>query len=551
MTANPRVGVGLVCVWLLLTGCTRSVTGEGPTTTGATERPGVERECQPPVSSARVEVAVFGTEQRDLDMISFDGTRIRLHWFPHPGATPTRPAPTVLMGPGWSLAGSVDIDQPSVLGSIDIRSLREAGYNVLTWDPRGFGESDGVATVNSASNEGRDVQQMIEWVATVPGVQLDAERDPRMGMVGGSYGGGIQLVAAAIDCRVDAIVPIVAWHSLRSSLFKADTVKIGWARVLSDAAATNEVDPHVVSARQSAVRTGTLSDEDLEWFVDRGPGDLVADIRAPTLLIHGTIDTLFTLDEAVTNYETLAANKVPVAMLWNCDGHGVCLTDKGDPTRASRAAITWLNRYVKSDESVDPGPGFDTIDQNGRRFVADRYRRNMNQYLSARGEGTLALVAEGGAGPVPPESVQGQLLAGIASDLTPSRADNAVNVTLTADRDAMLLGAPEVEIHYKGVSASGNGSPRPQRVFAQLVDETSGLVIGNQITPIAVTLDGREHTTKVPLELISFSVTRGSKLTLQLVANTVAYLSPSLGGTVDFSEVELRLPVANWLEPVS
>ena len=56
-------------------------------------------------------------------------------------------------------------------------------------------------------------------------------------MVGGSYGGGIQIVTAAIDCRVDAIVPIIAWHSLTTSLAKADTPKNGWASILI--AATN------------------------------------------------------------------------------------------------------------------------------------------------------------------------------------------------------------------------------------------------------------------------------------------------------------------------
>ncbi len=38
--------------------------------------------------------------------------------------------------------------------------------------------------------------------------------DPRIGMVGASYGGGIQLVAAATDPRIDAIVPTIAWNTL-------------------------------------------------------------------------------------------------------------------------------------------------------------------------------------------------------------------------------------------------------------------------------------------------------------------------------------------------
>lgn len=52
-------------------------------------------------------------------------------------------------------------------------------------------------------------------------------------MSGGSYGGGIQLVTAAIDRRGDAIVPVIAWHSLGSSLVKSGRVKTGWGLILS------------------------------------------------------------------------------------------------------------------------------------------------------------------------------------------------------------------------------------------------------------------------------------------------------------------------------
>ena len=75
-------------------------------------------------------------------------------------------------------------------------------------------------------HEGRDMQELISWVAAQPETQLDATGDPRLGMVGVSYGGGIQLTTAALDCRVDAIVPSWAWHSLQTSLDKADTPKI-------------------------------------------------------------------------------------------------------------------------------------------------------------------------------------------------------------------------------------------------------------------------------------------------------------------------------------
>ncbi len=502
--------------------------------------------CAPPAGTTPVDATSVGESTRDFDVISFDGTRLRAHWFPHPEATEESPRATVLMGPGWSLPGDTDIDSPSLLGSIGIGTMREAGYNVLTWDPRGFGESAGTAMVDSPDYEGRDVQQLIDWVATIPTVKLDARLDPRLGMVGGSYGGGIQLAAAPDDCRIDALVPIVAWHSLRTSLFKSDTVKIGWASVLADAAANNNIDEHVASAHDSSVATGRISKTDREWFIERGPGDRVKKIGVPTLFIHGTIDTLFTLDEAVTNYQILKSNGVPTKMLWNCDGHGICLAEKGDETRASRAAVDWINRYVGRDESVDTGPGFDMIDQFGVRHTADEYRQADGEPVSASGEGTLQLTADGGAGPVELPEGFAAILAGVARDVTPGRAANAVNVAVdTDDRDALLLGAPKLSLTYTGTAGQGD---RPQRVFAQLVDESSGFVIGNQITPVKVTLDGKSHTVDVDLEMVAFAMKPDSKVTLQIVASTAAYIEPQLGGSVDFSKIALELPVATYLK---
>src|SRR5262249_4547608 len=63
--------------------------------------------------------------------------------------------------------------------------------------------------------------------------QLDGPDDPRVGMTGASYAGGIELVAAAIDHRIDAIAPSIAWHSLLTALYRDDLVKGGWAAALA------------------------------------------------------------------------------------------------------------------------------------------------------------------------------------------------------------------------------------------------------------------------------------------------------------------------------
>ena len=476
----------------------------------------------------------------DSTITSFDGTRIRAHWFPL-NRTAAQPVPTVLLGPGWGSGGDTNTTSSGTQGYGTIKDLHDGGYNVLTWDPRGFGKSNGTVEVDSAQTEARDVGRLIDWVATLPGVELDGSGDPRVGMVGVSYGGGIQLVTAAVDCRVDAIVPSWAWHSLSTSLDKADTTKTGWSSFLYGIASTHDLDPHIRSANRSGIATGLISAADHAWFAQRGPGALVNQIRVPTLLVQGTVDTLFTLDEAVSNYGILRSHGIPTAMIWFCGGHGVCLTPPGDRDLVERKTILWLARYLKRDTTVDTGPAFELVDQHGTSYSADGYPLAAGTAITADGHGTLALKAEGGAGPAHPAADNPDLLARLVAPITPARAANAVNVTVvTGTRASVVVGAPQLRLTYTGTVAAGS---RPTRVFAQLVDAKTGLVLGNQITPIAVILDGREHTTSVPLEMVAYTTEPGTNLVLQVVATTVAYAQPRLDGSIEMV-AHLVLPVA-------
>ncbi len=512
----------------------------GPSTTAASAR------CVPPPANPKVTAAPVAGVASDWTLTSFDGTPIRLHWFPAPTATAAKPLPTVLMGPGWGEAGDTNVTTSGVdlFGALGITSLQKVGFNVLTWDPRGFGKSKGTVEIDSADFEGHDVQAMLDWISTRPGVLLDAARDPRVGMAGGSYGGGIQLVTAAIDCRVDAITPMIAWHSLTTSLFKAETPKNGWSGLLQAATAGRTVDAHINHAYAASTTTGIIDPADRDFFASRGPGDLVGRIRVPTLIVRGTVDNLFTLDEGITNYEILRSNNVPTAMLWFCGGHGVCLTAAGDATRVGNAVTAWLEYYVKREPSVQLGARFDFVDQNGAEYSGPDYPLAAGTPVTAHGAGTLRYVAEGGSGPAHPAAGNKDPLAGFSAGITPARATNAVNVAVGFARPAVLVGAPQLRLTYRGTTPAG---VRPTRVFAQLVDDSTGIVLGNQITPIAVTLDGASHTVTAPLEDIAFTAQAGAHVTLQLVATSTAYAPPRLGGSVTFTGVDLSLPVAAGL----
>ena len=91
----------------------------------------------------------------------------------------------------------------------------------------------------------------------------------------------------------------------------------------------------------------------------------------PTLLVQGTVDTLFSLQEAVTNYGILKADRVPVKMLWFCGGHGICLDKPGDTALIVHDTVAWLKRYLLRDPHVNTGPGFSG---STRRVTSTRRR---------------------------------------------------------------------------------------------------------------------------------------------------------------------------------
>jgi ABC-2 type transport system ATP-binding protein len=480
---------------------------------------------------------------RDTKVTSFDGTSLVVHFFPAAHLKKGQRVPTVLVGPGWGQNGQTDDNSKTAPGAgvVGLGALRRAGYNVLTWDPRGFGGSTGTVEVDSPRFEGRDVSALIDFVAKQPEAQLDKKGDPRVGMAGGSYGGGIQLVGAAIDHRIDAIVPDIAWNSLETSLAKNRTTKSGWGLTLyaAAAAAGARMDPELGIAATQASQSFVQDAKSIAFFRSRGPGKLTAKIRAPTLLIQGAVDTLFTLQEAVDNYKLLAAHRVPVKMLWFCGGHGVCLTKPGDTGRIQRDTLAWLARYLKGRKSVKTGPGFEWLDQNGHSYDAPKWPLPSAPGLSGTGSGTLQLVDAGGSGPavVPPGSL-GALPGSVAGLFAAAKAGNAVNVPIKAPkRTTVIVGAPRVSFTYKGSAPSANA-----RVLAQIVDESTGRVLGNQITPLPVTLDGATHSLSLPLEMVAATAKRSSRFTLQLVAQSKLYDSHPQGGSVTFSKVNVSLP---------
>ena len=69
-------------------------------------------------------------------------------------------------------------------------------------------------------------------------------------------------------------------------------------------------------------------------------------------------------------------------------------------------------------------------------------------------------------------------------------------------------------------------------------------MIGNQATPIPLTLDGQPHTISRPLEPIAASAPAGARYTLQLTGGTQLYGPVRSAAAITFSAIRLELPVA-------
>jgi ABC-2 type transport system ATP-binding protein len=523
-----------------------------------------------------------GAQARDAFVTSFDGTKINTHFYPGEGLAPGERTPTILVGPGWSASGETQSEGAAgvqgMFGLTAISTFIDHGYNVLTWDPRGFGQSGGTVEIDDPKYEGRDVSALIDYVAKQPEAQLDQRcrrvrrhghrrracrtkaGDPRVGMSGGSYGGGIQLVAAAIDHRIDAIAPTIAWHSLLTSLFPEGSIKLGWGSLLiglgiegatipgglSDpASAPGRQDQHFYDTLTEGVTTGKVSQENLDWYASKGPGDLVDRIKAPTLLIQGTVDTLFPLDEAVTNYESIRDNRrkvvrrglalrrhghavrreVPTKMIWFCGGHGACFTGNGPDGYTDQRQLAWFDRYLREKKDVDTGPRFAWIADDGQLRSSSGYPLTQTGKLRGHGSGTLPIVPGQGSG--------GLIFA--------TQAPVAVNVSIPGpDEDANALGAPRVELSYKGT-----GAPQGTFVYAQIVNPRSHQVVGNMATPIPIVLDGKQHSISRRLEMIAARAPAGGGYTLQLTPSSTLWDIQRSVGSVNFSNIDVALPLAD------
>lgn len=493
---------------------------------------------------------------------SFDGTLISTNFFPALEASKVGPgnlAFTVFNGPGLGSPGVTDpYSTNQAAGSAPgLAVLRGggvpgSGFNVITWDPRGEFDSGGVLQLDNPMFEGRDVSALMDWAtANTPAVSVAG--DIKVGMTGGSYGGGIQMTT--VDPRIDAVIPAIAWNSLNESLYPDNIFKTGWANTLF--LALLETGARVNNQIPLAIVTGNLfgwvSQTAQAVLASSGPTALLTKLNIPSLFVQGTVDALFPLAQAVTNIETLleqnpwfATRQDEAKMIWFCGGHGVCL-DPVDLTAQATAIFTqnmaWLNTYVKGiDAGADDIPTFQWWDQAG-----DRWASPLLPFQDGFAAGSLTASSDGGILGIAPFALFGSsgpntsncAVASACSfplnQVFATPTNNSLKVDFTPPAGNKIVGAPTVSFTYQGLGTS-------RAVYAQVVDNATGRVLGNIVTQIPVTLDGREHTVEVEIANIAYTApAEGASLTVQIVPSASLYRNSSFG-IINISDLTVELP---------
>ncbi|MET0415578.1 MAG: alpha/beta fold hydrolase, partial [Actinoplanes sp.] len=460
----------------------------------------------------------------------------------------------------------------------DAEAIAERGYAVLTWTAQGFGRSTGQIHLNNPDYEVRDAARLLDWLAARSEIRADAAGDPRVAVVGGSYGGALALMLAGQDARVDAIVPSITWNDLSKVFLQqsADTTatgvfKKGWAGLFfgNGAAATESatgaddeagadagpgggsggrapagLDPacgrfaaDVCAAYLKLATTGVPDQATLDLLRKSSPVGVLDKIKAPTLLIQGAVDTLFPLSEADANARGIAASGTPVRVAWFTGGHDGGEGPQTDQDRTRFLTAQWLDHYLKGEGDAPSDSftysrvaGFSALD---RDLVTNGY--STPAYPGLGGTGNTRIEIAGPAQPVanPPNgnpaalsSLPGtggrlsSLLAGVAADI-PGQYAGFESAPLIETIE--VAGAPTVQL--RAASPTGEAV-----LFVKLydVDKDGGATLPNGlVAPIRLTglpqrvQDDRPVTVTLPG--IVRRVEAGHRLRLVVASSDQAY----------------------------
>jgi pimeloyl-ACP methyl ester carboxylesterase len=218
-------------------------------------------------------------------------------------ASAKKQVPVLLEGHGWGGSRGKDAAR--------FAPYLSGGYGVISFDQRGFGDSGGKAHTMDPAVEGVDVRKLVDLAAQQDWVRKDRPGDPRIGAIGGSYGGGYQYVGAFSEIaatgrtRFDALAPEYTWWDINDALAPSGVARSEWLTVLVAAAQPSQA--LTQDAQRGFVEgtaTGNYPQYMQDFYADNGPAHHIAAGRrldVPVLVRQGISDNLFNLNQGLKN----------------------------------------------------------------------------------------------------------------------------------------------------------------------------------------------------------------------------------------------------------
>lgn len=110
------------------------------------------------------------------------------------------------------------------------------------------------------------------------------------------------------------------------------------------AALCGRLAPDLCQGYLEVARTGRPTQQILDLLAASSPARVLDAITAPTLIVQGSVDSLFPLGEGDANAAGIAANGTPVKVVWTAGGHdgGV---DESERLRA--ITLAWFDRHLR------------------------------------------------------------------------------------------------------------------------------------------------------------------------------------------------------------
>ena len=286
------------------------------------------------------------------------------------------PAPAILIAHGFG--GSKD----SV--AKDAQFFADNGFVVLTWTARGFGKSTGQISMNAPTAEVADTKALISYLARNKNVQQDKSGDPRVGIMGSSYGGANALMTASADPRIDAVVADITWNDLQNNLFPQSAAGVTtpgpfkkvWAGTFFSAVSLQSAylgecgtfTQLWCDAYTNAAINGAPSAAEEKLLASVSPKNYLQAITAPTLLSQGQADSLFPLNESFNSLKAIekAKPQLPLALIWHAGGHDGGI-DQAEFLRDQY--LLWFKKNLRK-EKID-FPHFQFTKTNGSISLQD------------------------------------------------------------------------------------------------------------------------------------------------------------------------------------